>query len=141
MSHQESAGVQVQQYIEEIVSLQRTMEEPQRRIQDLRHAARTDGLNIPALDFLTSCISRSPSDYGARLLNPLFQYAQLLGTTIDGLPPVTIGELEARESQNMEESDRSTILPLTRRSPFWRIITFQLSVGLAISFMLLSFLH
>lgn len=131
---------QVQRYVDEMVSMQKAMEDLQHRMQDFRREAKADGLIIPALDFLTSCVNRSPADRGANLLNPLVAYAQLQGSSLEGLPAISPAE-EPAAATSPVVGPVSKQYRQARRQTSWETIGAQCSVGLLISYLLLWLLN
>jgi hypothetical protein len=68
-------------------AVQRMISEPQRELQQLRQDAKTDGLNVDALNLLVQVRSRSLPDGGARILNDLVEYAIGIGIQFDQVTP------------------------------------------------------
>ena len=118
--------------IERMVAEKETMNTARDQLVDYRREARSDGLNIQALNPLVDILSEHPHDRGARVLTDLIYYAQVAGTNLplsgngtpagrwsEGVPgqqTVTDTDLEASHSETPAErkSPRRSIVPSVR---------------------------
>ncbi len=68
--------------IERMVAAKQTMNTPRDQLGDFRREARSDGLNIQALNPLVEVLSEHQHDRGARVLTDLIYYAQVAGANL-----------------------------------------------------------
>ncbi len=69
----------IRKYLERMVALQIDLEGPRDELNDVRREARGDGLNLEALNLLVPLISKYPHDKGAKVLNEVMRYAEIIG--------------------------------------------------------------
>ncbi len=84
----------VRDYLERLVPLQEVVDGTRDRLGEIKREARSDGLNLDAMNALLPVLSKYPHDKGANVLNELIQYAEAYGT--EGL--VARGDGEAHAS-------------------------------------------
>ncbi|MFQ5784506.1 MAG: hypothetical protein ACE5H8_06750 [Alphaproteobacteria bacterium] len=58
------------------------MDQPRDELNDLRREARSDGLNLDAVNALVPILAKYPHDKGAGVLNELIRYAGAFGTEL-----------------------------------------------------------
>lgn len=69
----------VRDYLERLVPLQEVAEETRDRLGEIKQEARSDGLNLDALNALLPVIGKYPHDKGARVLSEVIRYAEAFG--------------------------------------------------------------
>ncbi len=72
----------VHEYVDRMVALQQTMEQPRDELNDIRREARAGGLNVEALNVLVPLISKYPHDKGAGVLSEVIRYTEIFGAEI-----------------------------------------------------------
>ena len=88
----------VRDYLVHIVPLQEDLEETRDRLKEIKRDARSDGLNLDAINILVPVLGKYPHDKGAKVLNEVIRYAEAYGT--EGL--VARGDGEAHPSSSAE---------------------------------------
>ena len=72
----------IRSHLENMVKAQRAMEQPKAELADQKRIAKSDGLNIDALNALLPLLIKYPHDKAAGVLNDLICYAQAFGTEL-----------------------------------------------------------
>ena len=73
-------------YVERISALQKTIQELNGELNRLRQDARINGLDLEALNLVTSLRSRFPQDGGAGIVDNIIHYADLTGVDFERNP-------------------------------------------------------
>ena len=103
----------VRDCLRRLVPLQEVAEETKDRLGEIKREARSDGLNLDALNALLPVIGKYPHDKGASVLNEVIRYAEAFGT--EGL--VARGNADAHASSNAEASAEVPQLPEATTPP------------------------
>ena len=74
------SDAEVRDRLEQLVQIQQLWEEPKGRLAEIKRFARSDGLNLDALNVLLPVLSKYPHDKGASVLNDVIRYAEVFGT-------------------------------------------------------------
>ena len=75
-----SSNAMMRDYMERLVPLQEIAEENKNHLNEIKREARSDGLNLDALNALLPVIGKYPHDKGARVLSEVIRYAEAFGT-------------------------------------------------------------
>ena len=131
----------LKQYIDHMSGVQGMILEPQRELQQLRQDAKTDGLNVDALNLLVQVRSRSLPDGGARILNDLVEYAIGIGIQFDQVSPKPAWEHaeEQHVTSNLPEEQRTS--PADQRIFGHIRLSAQLALGALLSAAMLWYLQ
>ncbi len=70
----------VRDYLERLVPLQEDWEETRDGLTEIKRDARSDGLNLDAINAVLLVLSKYPHDKGAHVLNEVIRYAEAYGT-------------------------------------------------------------
>lgn len=109
----------VRDYLERMVPLETDAVETRDRLNEIKREARSDGLNLDALDALLRILGKCPHDKGSSVLNEVIRYAEAYGTkglvaSCDGGPQASTGGLAGAE---VPQLPRATTPPPADASP------------------------
>ena len=76
----------LRELIGEMLEAREAMNEQRDRLNDLRREARSEGLNMQALNPLIEIMGEYSHDGGSQVLNRMIAYAQTFGTALDVAP-------------------------------------------------------
>jgi uncharacterized protein (UPF0335 family) len=129
-------------YIDKISEVQRSIQELQTEINQIRRDARTDGFNMEAVNILSQIIAKSSHDEGVGLLQDIVEYAHQIGIKLDSVTVET--EEKAVERNKTDEVEtvsvsrfRAIESPVDRRFA----LLLQLGIGLAVAWMFIALLN
>lgn len=74
------SGAVMSEYLERLVPLQGAADDNRDRLNDIKQEARSDGLNIDAINALLPLLTKYPHDKAAGVLNEVIRYAEAFGT-------------------------------------------------------------
>ncbi|MDH3379776.1 MAG: hypothetical protein OEQ39_22865, partial [Gammaproteobacteria bacterium] len=93
-------------YIENIATIQRSIQELQAEQAQLRTDARTDGFNLEAVQMLSQIVSKSAHDGGVGLLHDIVKYAHQIGLALDTVSvTVAVDSKENGTDTTMADND------------------------------------
>jgi len=131
-------------YIENIATIQRSIQELQAEQAQLRTDARTDGFNLEAVQMLSQIVSKSAHDGGVGLLHDIVKYAHQIGLALDTVSvTVAVDSKENGTDTTMADNDMNPSSYRAIRKPIDRrlVYLFQLGLGLGVAWMFLSLLR
>ena len=128
-------------YIDQMSAVQRMISEPQRELQQLRQDAKTDGINVDALNLLVQVRSRSLPDGGTRILNDLVEYAVGIGIQFDQIASQHAWDHAEKQhiTSNLPEEQRTS--PANRQLFDHIRLSAQLALGALLSAAMLWYLQ
>lgn len=128
-------------YIDNLSVVQRMISEPQRELQQLRLDAKTDGLNVDALNLLVLVHYRNLPDGGSKILNDLVAYAISMGIQFDQLTSQQTWEHPEtlHITNNLPEEQRTS--PASRQFFDHIRLSAQLALGALLSAAMLWYLQ
>ncbi len=128
-------------YIDDMSEAQRMISEPQGKLRQLRQDAKTDGLNVDALNLLVQVRSRSLPDGGTKILNDLVEYAIGIGVQLDQVTSQHAWEHAEKQdvTGNLPEEQRTN--PADQRVFGHIRLSAQLALGALLSAAMLWYLQ
>ena len=128
-------------YVDQMSALQRMVSESQQELQRLRQDAKTDGVNVDALNLLVLIRSRNLPDGGTRILNDLVEYAVDVGIQFDLGTPTRAWECEEKQhvTDDLPEGHRTN--PTDQRLLHHIRLSAQLALGALLSAAMLWYLQ
>ncbi len=78
--------VKLEAYVERLADLARSVSEAQGEMGRIRNEARRNGVNIEALNYVSSLHARHPNDSGAMIINHVVDYAGRTGVEMEIMP-------------------------------------------------------
>ena len=131
----------LEHYIDDMSEAQQMTLESQRELQRLRQDAKTDGLNVDALNLLIQVRSRTPPDGGTRILNDLVSYAISVGIQFDQVISQSSWELAEKQHVTSILPEEQRMSPSGQRLLNHIRLSTQLALGALLSATMLWYLR
>jgi len=129
-------------YIERISALQRSTQELQAEMNQIRRDARADGLNMEAVNILSIVVSKSSHDGGLSMLQDVVKYAYEMGINLDSVTVETNPKASESDSTFRHEAASVSQFKASDTSIDERLaFLFQLGLGLGVAWAFIALLN